>query len=647
MAPSSTRRSRSKPQPGSKTTPRQSKCKNDSSDDDDDMPPLVDDENQTNPIQEIEDDADEDDDLSDQSKCCLHCHTEATEVQVRCDECNSYICQDCHWCHEFQANHEIRVCDRCDAFYCRKCDEMDQCDDCAEVVCASCSTLLSCKFCGGGLCEDCATACGRYVSCCCYHSFRTSYYWILWDFYIVLLATVLLIASAVFFFWFRFNFKLNSCGIVLCSRDAKFAVDCDTCRLSYCLVCLASGSKDPCVRCGHRPSKRMEQLVHLRLKSIYKAFKQNSSGKSSSKEAEDMADDPESLLQAAATAAKHNPAAKKKHGSVHHGTSSSSAAHQHHSHIHARKRSNTADGSVDSTQDKVNRYKEEKEKADAAAAALLAELEEEEEAETKKKSKKKKKKARQQAKKEEEERKSQKDDPSAAASSERIGDDDDDDDFSMSDRSMEDKKPSSKSRKKNVEPEPEVKPEEDPLEKEYVSLVEDEDEEGLEQLLASIKGVPGRAVLRKNAKKALKRLRLANMPDVEEEVASHSEYQPEPEIVSDEPKKASRATPETPTKKFVDTNGFLTIVSHSHNKPSAQNIVTGAHANNVRLRSECVMHMAPMIVGWVIGKGGVRIRDLMEESVLAFGLIRIVWALETHVLSTSVVHGRVLKWQWK
>ena len=65
------------------------------------------------------------------------------------------------------------------------------------------------------------------------------------------------------------------CGIVLCARDAKFAVDCDTCKMSYCLVCLASGTKDPCVRCGHRPSKRVEQLVHLRLKSIYKAFKQS------------------------------------------------------------------------------------------------------------------------------------------------------------------------------------------------------------------------------------------------------------------------------------------------------------------------------------------------------------------------------------
>ena len=45
--------------------------------------------------------------------------------------------------------------------------------------------------------------------------------------------------------------------------------------MSYCLVCLASGTKDPCVRCGQRTSKRVEQLVHLRLKSIYKAFKQS------------------------------------------------------------------------------------------------------------------------------------------------------------------------------------------------------------------------------------------------------------------------------------------------------------------------------------------------------------------------------------
>ena len=111
---------------------------------------------------------------------CLHCGLEpppahsdsgthdnsissntAPGIQVSCDDCHSFICSACHWCHEYQANHEIRVCDRCDAFYCKKCDEMDQCEDCGEVVCGGCGALCSCKFCGCGLCEDCATACGR------------------------------------------------------------------------------------------------------------------------------------------------------------------------------------------------------------------------------------------------------------------------------------------------------------------------------------------------------------------------------------------------------------------------------------------------------------------------------------------------------
>lgn len=149
---------------------RNRSCRGESDDDDDDDPPPIFDHAKKNEehhaqrrhIQEIV----ENDDSDGDNLRCLHCHTTSTEIQVRCDECSAIICDSCHWCHEFQANHEIRVCDRCDAFYCRGCDEMDQCDDCGEVVCASCSTLLSCKFCGGGLCEECATACGRYVVLC-------------------------------------------------------------------------------------------------------------------------------------------------------------------------------------------------------------------------------------------------------------------------------------------------------------------------------------------------------------------------------------------------------------------------------------------------------------------------------------------------
>lgn len=124
-----------------------------------------------------DDDDDEYDDESDDQVTgyCLHCHlppppTDGTGssatptalgIQVSCDECHAFICSSCHWCHEFQANHEIRVCDRCDAFFCKACDEMDQCEDCGEVVCTGCGSLCSCKFCGCGLCEECATACGR------------------------------------------------------------------------------------------------------------------------------------------------------------------------------------------------------------------------------------------------------------------------------------------------------------------------------------------------------------------------------------------------------------------------------------------------------------------------------------------------------
>ncbi len=131
--------------------------------------------------EEYSDDGDYDDDEEDHVVgVCLHCGLPpppangetctiigpndtptAPGVQVSCDDCSSFICSACHWCHEYQANHEIRVCDRCDAFYCKGCDEMDQCEDCGEVVCGGCGALCSCKFCGCGLCEDCATACGR------------------------------------------------------------------------------------------------------------------------------------------------------------------------------------------------------------------------------------------------------------------------------------------------------------------------------------------------------------------------------------------------------------------------------------------------------------------------------------------------------
>jgi hypothetical protein len=426
----------------------------------------------------------------------------------------------------------------------------------------------------------------------------------------------------------------HSCGIVLCSRDAKFAVDCDTCRLSYCLVCLASGSKDPCVRCGHRPSKRMEQLVHLRLKSIYKAFKQSSSGRSSSdsngggplapssriEELNDgddddipdlndgsehySTDDPQTLLQAAASAAKMVAAESR---------------HEHHDHI--------------SAEENIARYMEEKERADAVAAALVAELDGEENAAKTKKSKKKRKKARNVAKKEvevvEEHGDDDDDDDATAASASEFSDQDQkqaakafQEDFSGDEEAVESidvaaslsdvpdgfGRSGGKSEEKATKTVPLV----DPLEEKLCMLVADYDIEGLEELLASIKGVPGRAALRKNTKKAMKRLRLEELEENGSDILQSESY----EAVNDI--RPGAATPPALGPEMSGANSdLLKVVSYMHNKPAAQPAATGnsrPRGASTAGRSECVMHMAPLIVGWVIGKGGQRIRDLMEES---------------------------------
>jgi hypothetical protein len=377
----------------------------------------------------------------------------------------------------------------------------------------------------------------------------------------------------------------------------------------------------------------MEQLVHLRLKSIYKAFKQSSSGRSSSDsgggplapssrieelndgdddEIPDLVDgsehcstdDPQTLLQAAASAAKMV------------------AAEARHEHDHV------------SAEENVARYMEEKEKADAAAADLLAELEEEENLIQTKKSKKKRKKARLHAKKEEEVVVVRKHDDDVDV-------DEDADATSTADSTELDQKPAAEATQEDLSVEEEVvesiddaaeppsdvpdgvdlgdkfeekeikvDPLTDPLEQKLCVLVADADIDGLEELLGSIKGVPGRAALRKNAKKALKRLRLEENGSDALDLQSESH-----EVVID-----NRSGADTPTFE-AETSGatsdLLKVVSYMHNKPAAQPAATGnsrPRSASTAGRSECVMHMAPFIVGWVIGKGGQRIRDLMEES---------------------------------
>ncbi len=384
------------------------------------------------------------------------------------------------------------------------------------------------------------------------------------------------------------SLECNSCGIVLCSRDAKFAVDCDTCRLSYCLVCLASGSKDPCVRCGHRPSKRMEQLVHLRLKSIYKAFKQSSKSpknqmdpyfnqdypNESGPTIEELKEGMEDIQPTRKTKEDHAPAMAE----------SSSPPDM-----------------------LAEQFLEEKQKeADAAAEALLAELEEEEEAAKTKKSKKKKKKERlQKAKKKEDnedesipikedskphvisvkEETKQSPERVTAQAITKLDSISRHDSTTIQARMIA--SPTANSDKvpeTAIESHPIPHPQFDPFEKRLYDCVEECNIDGIEGILFELKGIPGRAALRKNAKKALKRLRApATAATEEEEEAMKEETGTESNI------------PNQPVE-------LLRLVS-DHN-------ITGKQPN----RAECIMQMSPIVIGWVIGKGGQRIRDLMEES---------------------------------
>ena len=307
-----------------------------------------------------------------------------------------------------------------------------------------------------------------------------------------------------------------------------------------------------------------------------------------------------------------------------------------------------------SVADRATRYREEKEKADAAAAALLAELDEEEEENVKSKGKKKKKKK---AKPHQPFPNNDSNDiqynnnaevNKASTNGSYVDNDDDDDDGSsieyisnllLTKGEYMDRKPTAKNHHDKSgtgnnldQDEDEVTEGADQLEKDLCNLVEAEDIEGLENLMESIKGVPGRAVLRKNAKKALKKLRPASTP---EQVADVNTANPVPNIPANsialQPTRTvvqRVLTPDLPSAPS-DPNGYLQVLSYVHNKPASQCATPGSqHVNSAQsrsrsnslanasgpLKSECMMHVRPLIVGWMIGKGGQRIRDLMEES---------------------------------
>ena len=567
--------------------------------------------------------------------------------------------------------------------------------------------------------------------------------------------------------------------------------------MSYCLVCLASGTKEACVQCGRKPSKRVEQLVHLRLKSIYKAFKQSGAalngpkGKQSSTEtARDglngadegnmtrgtvkvTADDERGLngqkmessgstyswgecMEASNPGPIPHPATVQKYAAMH-GKEDEYIMDQTSSAVRDRFSPNcsievgaaltaaaaasgavsasSASSSIELTPDETDQIFASKrnfikssckassfpddflrharkgneagscqysgrddnynndlhniskrkshigseqfasktqEEADAAAAALLAELDEENlrsEATSKaKKSKKKKKKERQQAAKEkereemrskqlkeEERQKALKADKVKQSNLEKQNANLETEKKLVSRDNLVATSVASKKKKKNktqVEVEQQInrsqhkaevaatnqkeneesetvdnaplsgdesKTERESTEEELAKLVTAGDLDGIEKLLQRLKGVPGKAALRKNAKKAVKRIKQEQTNTLQKSIQNkrldmHSDMD-ESDIKTKnigvpDAKLSSGNSISNPVNgtRYKPSEPLLKLVSSTHNVQTKS-----AGGQNIS-RSECVMHMAPSVVGWVIGKGGQRIRDLMEES---------------------------------
>ena len=173
-------------------------------------------------------------------------------------------------------------------------------------------------------------------------------------------------------------------------------------------------------------------------------------------------------------------------------------------------------------------------------------------------------------------------------------------------------------------PKEEPKPNTD-FDTELAVLLADDDEDGLEAFLAKLKGVPGLSAARKTAKKALKKIKEAKQPKKESpQPKAKKDSRSEVTEVKAKSAKSSKKSTVPSSENFTTivesapdaTNHqlpLLQIVSRT-NLGTARTGVSGNASVPASARAECVMHMSPVVVGWVIGKGGSRIKDMMEES---------------------------------
>jgi hypothetical protein len=185
---------------------------------------------------------------------------------------------------------------------------------------------------------------------------------------------------------------------------------------------------------------------------------------------------------------------------------------------------------------------------------------------------------------------------------------------------------------------------------ELAVLLSNDNEVGLEAFLTDLKGVPGLGAARKTARKALKRIKeareLSGPSDPEKhhtqirissnELSSNVEVDMKAtkltakavasKVTAGPTSAASTGAAAANASAFSPINSFslgnqheplLRVVSRTQSN-SGNNAARGVASNSnsvpTSTRAECVMHISPVVVGWVIGKGGSRIRDMMEES---------------------------------
>ena len=280
-------------------------------------------------------------------------------------------------------------------------------------------------------------------------------------------------------------------------------------------------------------------------------------------------------------------------------------------------------------------YLAEQKKADAAAEALLAELEEEETAIAQKKSKKKKKKERKNAGKQPPPAGTKGNSSvSGSGSHSEINDGDavaknktsrndrallySRDDVSETDSIDQAMTKANDEANNKIKKAQETKM--DPIEKELVECVNSFDLDGIDHILFRLKGIPGRAALRKNAKKALKRLKLElNPPSPTQqvpkvEVSTKPERKTKAAIEHQMASKMAKVYPVAADSRTSSKKTTIKSTSTSHEKSSTKSSHPKPQKKNESNRCEAMVEIVARLVGWMIGKNGQRIRDLMEES---------------------------------